>query len=258
MEVDMQSPSFRTARSMGYTTKRSRSPGSPSQERQAKRLSLAIGEGHFARRSPSVVSDAMASDCHLPKQDDWVRQARELTIESPLTVGYPPVVDGGATQSRSDEHMAIDHEDTLRPHSQLSMSRFLQSRSHLPSIHITTTSNSLHALSPQPSAAPFSVLTASPSSMTEVPSPSSSIPAMDTNAHAPAIFLFPATPSDTPSPQHNFGSDIDHANSQARIEGVSKTEAPTSSGKKHRVTMGPRADCIKCKMGVKGHWMHFD
>jgi len=28
--------------------------------------------------------------------------------------------------------------------------------------------------------------------------------------------------------------------------------------RKQRFTMGPRADCEKCRMGVKGHWMHVD
>lgn len=32
----------------------------------------------------------------------------------------------------------------------------------------------------------------------------------------------------------------------------------SSSGRKQRFTMGPRADCLKCREGVKGHWMHFD
>lgn len=29
-------------------------------------------------------------------------------------------------------------------------------------------------------------------------------------------------------------------------------------GRKKRFTMGPRVDCVKCKMGVKGHWVHLD
>ncbi len=32
---------------------------------------------------------------------------------------------------------------------------------------------------------------------------------------------------------------------------------PTST-RRQRFTMGPRADCEKCRMGVKGHWIHFD
>ncbi|KIK95249.1 hypothetical protein PAXRUDRAFT_827208 [Paxillus rubicundulus Ve08.2h10] len=274
MEVDMHSPPSTFRAPMGYTVKRPRSPGSPTQERQAKRLSLAVGEGSFNRRSP-MVSDVVTGGSRLPKHDDWVRQARELTIGSPLGVGFPPVMDVGGTQSRVDEHMAVDHEDALRPCIQLSMSRHLQSsRSHLPSIHITTTPSSIYA--PQPSPAPFSVLTEPPSSST-ASSPSSSLPV--TGAHPPDIFLFPATPSDTSSHQRQFGSsEFEHTNvdiqtynhsqdqihTRGRIEGSScpgkTTDAPSSSNtnKKHRVTMGPRADCIKCRMGIKGHWMHFD
>ncbi|KAF9218172.1 hypothetical protein BS17DRAFT_791973 [Gyrodon lividus] len=153
------------------------------------------------------------------------------------------------------------------------------SRSHLPSIHIPTTPSGLHhAPSPQPSPAPFSVLTEPPSSSTESLPPSPSIPVTETTAHPPPdIFLFPATPSDTPPLDHQFGSsEFEHAGTstqthvhaqaqaqaqtQVRIQGSSRLakDAPSSSGRKHRVTMGPRADCTKCKMGVKGHWMHFD
>ncbi|TIB78989.1 hypothetical protein E3Q22_00736 [Wallemia mellicola] len=28
--------------------------------------------------------------------------------------------------------------------------------------------------------------------------------------------------------------------------------------RKVRFTMGPRADCLKCKLGIKGHYSHFD
>ena len=30
------------------------------------------------------------------------------------------------------------------------------------------------------------------------------------------------------------------------------------AGRKQRFTMGPRVDCVKCRMGVKGHWVHLD
>jgi len=113
----------------------------------------------------------------------------------------------------------------------------------------------------------------------------------------PDIYLLPATPSDTPSLEHQFTgndgqrptrgergeSESGHARmqqdqqshhhsqssscllaraAQDRIEGsprpVKAPDLPTSSGRKHRVTMGPRADCVKCRTGVRGHWMHFD
>lgn len=163
-------------------------------------------------------------------------------------------------------------------------------KSHLPSIHITTTPaltpasipNNLHAQSP----APFSVLTEPPSSSTESASSSISVTQASVGASCPPdIFLFPATPSDTPSHQHQFTtehrqqtgesepgphdrmqdqnlSQASLARAQDRIDGSPRPsrapDIPTSSGRKHRVTMGPRADCMKCRTGVRGHWMHFD
>lgn len=167
-------------------------------------------------------------------------------------------------------------------------------KSHLPSIHITTTPtqtsvpvpSGLHA----PSPAPFSVLTESPSSSTESASSTSSIPATETSASAhghhpcpPDIFLFPASPPATPPHQHPFVTDYGqrageselgpHARmqnqnlsqptrAQDRVDGSPRPsrapDMPASSGRKHRVTMGPRADCVKCRTGVRGHWMHFD
>lgn len=300
----MQSPPS-TFRPLAFAIKRPRSPGSPTQERQTKRLSLApVGlEGQCIRRATApdgVVGGRAAS------QDDWVRQARELSIASPLsvTVGFPPAMDGSTAvvQSRVDEHMAVDYEEsqTLRAHVHPGSSRpWTTTRSHLPLIHITTTPtqtpvpvlNGLHA----PSPAPFSVLTEPPSSSsTESTSSTSSIPVTQRNVVAsaphpcpPDIFLFPATPSDTPSHQHQFATEYGqqqagesepgpHARMQGqrlsqasltraqdRIEGSPRPsrapDLPTSSnGRKHRVTMGPRADCVKCRTGVRGHWMHFD
>lgn len=187
----------------------------------------------------------------------------------------------------------------LRVHVHPGSSRaWTTTRSHLPSIHITTTStqvpvpvpSGLHAASP----APFSVLTEPPSSSTESVSSTSSISVTETSVGArahhpcpPDIFLLPATPSDTLSHQHRFATDYGqqqagesghgpHARmqqnrslsqssltqTQDRIEGSPRPsrapDVPTSSGRKHRVTMGPRADCVKCRTGVRGHWMHFD
>jgi hypothetical protein len=296
----MQSPPT-TFRSVAFTIKRPRSPGSPTQERQTKRLSLApVGlEGQCVRRAPTAPDGV---DGRAASQDDWVRQARELSIASPLsvTVGFPPAMNGSGTvaQSRVDEHMAVDYEESqmLRIHVHPGSSRpWTTTRSHLPSIHITTTPtqtpvptpNGLHALSP----APFSVLTGPPSSSTESASSTSSIPVTQRSVASaphpcpPDIFLFPATPSDTSSHQHQLATDYGqqasgesepgpHARMQGqslsqsslsrmqdRIDGSprpSRADLPTSSGRKHRVTMGPRADCVKCRTGVRGHWMHFD
>lgn len=174
----------------------------------------------------------------------------------------------------------------LRVHVHPGSSRPWTTRSHLPLIHISTTSvptpaaitNGLHIQSP----APFSVLTEPPSSSTESTSSTSPVSMAQTNTGTPRppdIFLFPATPSDTPSHQHQlttgYGQQVGdsepgpHGLSQSpltrvqdRTDGSPRPlrapDIPTSSGRRHRVMMGPRADCIKCRTGVKGHWMHFD
>lgn len=202
--------------------------------------------------------------------------------------------------SRRSATQAVDDDESqmLRVHVHPGNARSWTTARHLPPIHITTTAtpplrsvqSGLHA----PSPAPFSVLTEPPSSSSESASSTSSVSVAQTGVvgraphpRPPDIFLFPATPSDTPSHQHQFGNEYappardgdrePHARmqdqglsqslltrTQTRADGSGSPrpskapDAPTSSGRKHRVTMGPRADCVKCRTGVRGHWMHFD
>jgi len=39
---------------------------------------------------------------------------------------------------------------------------------------------------------------------------------------------------------------------------ASQSQEASMPSRRQRFTMGPRADCEKCRLGVKGHWMHFD
>lgn len=184
---------------------------------------------------------------------------------------------------------AVDDEESqmLRGHVHPGSSRPWTTRNHPPSIHITTSTqasvsvpNGLHA----PSPAPFSLLTEPPSSSSESSSSTSSISVSRTRVGAnaarlcpPDIFLFPATPSDTPSDQEDGKGVLgpharmqDQSLSQSSLTRThdrvdangsprpSKAPDIPSAVRKHRVTMGPRADCVKCRTGVRGHWMHFD
>ena len=61
------------------------------------------------------------------------------------------------------------------------------------------------------------------------------------------------------SQNHNFFQTTTAGTSISRPPPTSQSPGPiSSSGRKQRCTMGPRADCLKCRMGVKGHWMHFE
>ncbi|KZS98995.1 hypothetical protein SISNIDRAFT_6945 [Sistotremastrum niveocremeum HHB9708] len=75
---------------------------------------------------------------------------------------------------------------------------------------------------------------------------------------APHLNIIPATPSPvTPHPGSAFT--MASPMSISSPSGSWSAQSPLSpNSKKPRVTMGPRADCPKCKMGTPGHWMHYN
>ena len=89
-----------------------------------------------------------------------------------------------------------------------------------------------------------------------------SMPAMSDSLLVPRINVQPATPESLsratslapPSPL--VPSPINPVWSHG-IGSGSMSWSPASPSKR-RVSMGPRADCDKCRLGVKGHWMHYD
>ncbi|KAF8212386.1 hypothetical protein K438DRAFT_1958128 [Mycena galopus ATCC 62051] len=233
LEIEMQSPSFRTTRSV--SAKRARSPDSPS-ERPAKRLSLAIGgplsvtENAFnyfgARRS--------ASNSRHSSEDSWVQQAGGLTIDSPLfTSTNSPVPE---TASPADEGMLVDAEEELA-----AMSR----RPYLPPLR--THSDTLMCTSPvHAHVQPKSNYNTTP------PTDSGSL-------FLPAINILPATPDllscTRPSTPVHYDRDNSSAMSISPTNSFAVLGSPAS---KKRFMMGPRANCEKCRLGVKGHWAHLD
>lgn len=84
-------------------------------------------------------------------------------------------------------------------------------------------------------------------------------------SHFPTILLHPPTPVECHS-QDALNSPmaqppLQYPASPMHISPVSSWSASANSPSTHRkqrFTMGPRVDCEKCRLGVKGHWMHFD
>ncbi|KAL4068085.1 hypothetical protein J3A83DRAFT_3809189 [Scleroderma citrinum] len=149
---------------------------------------------------------------------------------------------------------------------------------------------------PAPTPTPTATTSTTPAESAESSPPPFSQPSTVGSAvHPPTICFSPATPSaDTPPahandfgfqdperqeeappigahfhehqhPQHAQASE--HKTRNTLTVGDSglmenKTCVPSSMsgpvGRRQRFTMGPRADCIKCRMGVKGHWVHLD
>ncbi|KAH7922838.1 hypothetical protein BV22DRAFT_1197150 [Leucogyrophana mollusca] len=285
MEVDMHSPSLRSPRSSSYAMKRPRSPGSPSQERQSKRLSLAIEDPRSYRviQTPFLNAATHGDGGRQSGSEDWVRQAQDLSIDSPLIPDGPSLHLHDSEQHGMDEIMSLDSEETIptwksRFQTHSPPSRHSQPlRTHAPLIQITTTppvqaiplqgqhQRQSSAFLPVPS-------TASPSSPLPLPPPppsSHSQPLIQN--HPPAIFLHPATPSDISPHQNAVPFSLGDQTTQPQSpsippgspmsgtsQGASSPTCPFGTTRKQRFTMGPRADCLKCKMGVKGHWMHLD
>ncbi|KAJ7219139.1 hypothetical protein GGX14DRAFT_434766 [Mycena pura] len=224
-EVEMHSPSFRTIPSTrSVSAKRARSPDSPS-ERPIKRLSLATGgpltSSENTRSFPSASSSRHSSE-------DWVKQAGGLSIDSPLF----PLTDATIPElgCSTDEGMVIDTDESL-----------ISRRPLLPPLRTESPDDStMHsqeqAPHPQFGSTHTSEITPPPGFLS-----------------LPAINILPATPELLSSTQPSIPS--------YEAMSISPTALYPTSGsptKRQRFMMGPRANCEKCRLGVKGHWVHLN
>lgn len=261
MEVDTHSPSTRMTRSFNYSLKRPRSPGSPSQERLPKRSSLALQDTYLSRRASSSVFSAnqSSSNHHQPSPDDWVRQASDLSIGRPNSVDPVPSPSGDV----QDENMALDPDEL--PKSCSSVLVFSPPRLQQPSrAHPTTTQlNASQAYISPPQH--LSQITVGPAGGQQL-TPSITVAHQQQPS---SVCVRPGISSNGSSNQQELqlGPTQSHElfqtpSSETLIPPpppISQSPGPKLiSGRKQRFTMGPRADCLKCRMGEKGHWMHFD
>ena len=129
-------------------------------------------------------------------------------------------------------------------------------RPRIPQIQVTTTNSTAQPAPPmqyQPhpryESASNTFLAAS-SQHTQSASPQSE------HTQLPTIYILPATPGQSPLTPHG------QASHQGRVYASSPNSpmsisSPSSavSNRKQRFTMGPRSDCEKCRLGVKGHWI---
>jgi hypothetical protein len=76
----------------------------------------------------------------------------------------------------------------------------------------------------------------------------------------PSIDIVPPTPM-----EHQTSQDYEQTNSSVALN--SSTSSPVlvappprsnTSRRQPRFTMGPRADCEKCRLGIKGHFVHLE
>ncbi|KAJ6630632.1 hypothetical protein B0H10DRAFT_1982110 [Mycena sp. CBHHK59/15] len=248
LEVEMQSPSFRTTRSV--SAKRGRSPDSPC-ERPAKRLSLAIGDplSHVPSQPAFHYLNSRSSASNSRhSSEDWVQQAGGLSIDSPL---FPTLGASIPERISADERMLVDADD-LEDASDMSR------RPYLPPLQ-TQPDAFMHA------GASFSYDTP----VQERPPDRSSTRSYSAHGNAPpagslflpVINILPATPN-LLSARTRPSTPIRDASSESSMN-ISPTVSFANLGspiigRKQRFMMGPRANCEKCRLGVKGHSVHLD
>ncbi|KAJ3854639.1 hypothetical protein EV368DRAFT_80370 [Lentinula lateritia] len=234
MEVDMQSASS-SLRPAYSSMKRARSPdetNSPS--RPSKRLTLAT-EIECNPSQPIYLRSSSSAGSSRQPSEDWVQQAGSLSIDSPLCTrasgGLPFEDHAMADQPIQNPSTAVPLTATYgRPQLPLLQTSFSRPSNVRPDYatatqplpQVATTNSSYH----QHLAPSINVLPPTP------------------NAPFPMAFSLAARPS---TPMNESPMSIPNSPSSATI---------LSPSRKHRFAMGPRTDCEKCNLGVKGHYIH--
>ncbi|KAF5386965.1 hypothetical protein D9615_001889 [Tricholomella constricta] len=232
MEVDLHSPSFRALRS--FSSKRARSPESPP-SRPSKRLSLALDHPRFAHTHTSgyATPQSPASSSRFPSED-WVHQADGLTIDSPVITGS-----GLAEDRDEDINMDPDETNTTDRAQQ-------QQHTQRPVLPPIQTMSFAHAALYRPQQRPQ---LHQQGALLSAPTPA-----------GPLVTVLPPTPIPPSSTSYLETPHTRPSTPPAQSSGSSAMAsfaAGVTSPRKQRFTMGPRADCVKCQMGVKGHSVHY-
>jgi len=220
-----RSPPLRNLLQFAMTSgKRAHSPDGSPGDRPAKRLSLAIGDVSIGCRHFNTSS---VNGSRYPSED-WVQQAGELTINSPivsLTVHHSPV----------DVEMSTDPDE--------SGAQPLQTSYPLPALV------SQHQHTEIESQLPNSLDRHYERRYSEKMQPvfdtmvSPILPNKHTSEEQEPSTR-PSTPTDSSSNAMVLSSPV-----------ASFSQIPSSPAKR-RVFFGPRTGCEKCRLGVKGHFIH--
>ncbi|GBE82609.1 hypothetical protein SCP_0409940 [Sparassis crispa] len=262
MEVDMHAPasmatSFTAPRASTSTTKRPRSPASCStSEPPSKRLSFGIAEHENAHSRIVIPLPQIACPPYgrLRTSEDWVAQTRTLRIGSPLVMvgsSFPRIPENDSSPQKEEDASMTDVQMSIC--SPARTARSLQEE---------RTGAESFASPNQPDMLPQPELQGQ---FLRPPEPLYPAPQQQYQAQLqiPSIQIHDATPSPVHAPEltpasTQGGPFIPPAPAEEPIQRQAQAQAQGPAGRKQRFTMGPRADCEKCRLGVRGHWMHFD
>ncbi|KAF9477372.1 hypothetical protein BDN70DRAFT_881275 [Pholiota conissans] len=256
-------PYLRSHCDRSMSSKRARSPETADGygDRPVKRPSLAVGEFNRRHLSRSSASSSRQGS------EDWVQRAGGLAIDSPASTpgeSHFPFLphDDGVVGEEGDIDMVMDSEENEN--------RMVESQEHvgayLPELQASSTSQRAEVSYQQQSHQYLESLQTPhrhqyPTRYSERKQ-SSMIPLID---------VVPATPTPHSLLQHyqsgasNNGNDLFLSDSASISTSFSPmaVSPPTlfaqiGTPTKKRVVFGPRANCEKCRLGVPGHFSHYE
>lgn len=219
---------FRNRRQFAMTSgKRAHSPDDSHGDRPVKRLLLATGDVNIGYRHSST---SFINGSRYPSED-WVQQAGGLTINSPifpLTANHSPL-------QVPDVEMSVDHDESgvSLPQTSSNSSHSLVSQHQ----HTDIGTQLLNILDPHYSGKIQPVF--------DVVSPTPfTVPSTKNESEEQLPSIQPSTPIDSSS------------NAMMLCSPATAFSQITSPSIKRRVFFGPRIGCEKCRLGVKGHFIH--
>ncbi|KAK0210613.1 hypothetical protein DFS33DRAFT_306971 [Desarmillaria ectypa] len=249
MEVDMFLPAsaFYSMSKFNTSSKRPRptEEDSPS-SRPIKRLTPTLGDG---LPSPLFLNSLppIGNSSRYPSED-WVQQTGGLSIGTPGEY-VPDSESSSDTMDLDDEPSALLHGPG-RP-------VLLPLQTTFPSTSYTRDAFAAHRQSPQ-NLSPTLTDANTPRLLANLAQSSFSprLPSIDVTPPTPETIRGSGGIVNVTRPRTPVSDSLTLMNISMDSGGPrSSTLSPT---KRQRVTMGPRSDCEKCRLGVKGHWMHFD
>lgn len=217
-----RSPPFRNFRQFAMTSgKRAHSPDGSPGDRPAKRLLLATGDVDIGYRH---FSTSFINGSRYPSED-WVQQAGGLTINGPI---FPLTANHSSLQV-PDVEMSVDPDESgvLLPRTSSNLPPPVvpqHQHTQLPNILDFRYSGKMQPV--------FDVVS---------PTPIFTVPLSKNESAEQHPSTQPSTPIDS-SP-----------NAMVLSSPVTSFSPPSI---KRRVFFGPRIGCEKCRLGVKGHFIH--
>lgn len=195
--------------------------------------------------------------------DDWVRQTDHLSIESPVIPDTNPIWGVGGK-------LPLQDDDVVRHFSQMNCEACVDhlcfdcsfTKQNMDSEEGTTNHGHRPQVASMSSAqTPFSFhpserrLRHSSSTSTMIPPAGPSVNVLPPCPAPPSVPYFEPRP---PCPSTRPSSPVSSSSMMVLSSLPSYVNVAASSPRRQqRFTMGPRADCEKCRLGIKGHWVHY-